>query len=55
MPKTYRKTKDKKDKLIRFRVTEYEKELIETYSKFNNMNIGEYLLNLAFKDMEKEC
>lgn len=53
MAKTYRKTKDKKDKVVKFRLTEYEKEVLEVYAKFNNMNIGEYLLSLAWKDMER--
>lgn len=49
-----RKTRDKKDTYVRARVTKKEKELIETYAKFNGMSVSDYIMNLIWKDMERE-
>lgn len=38
--------KQNKDKLIRIRVTQAQKENIEKFAKDNNMNISEFILKL---------
>lgn len=49
-----RKTKVKKDTYIRARVTNEEKELINNYASLSDMSVSDYIMNLIYKDMEKE-
>lgn len=46
-----RKTSEKKNKYIRARVTESEKQLIENHAFLKGMKISDYIMDLIIKDM----
>lgn len=49
-----RKTKDRKTKYIRARVTEHEKGLIVNHAELKGMTASDYIISLIVKDMNGE-
>lgn len=47
----YRKTKEKKNEVVKARVTEHEKGLIENHALLKGMKVSEYILSLILKDI----